>query len=1573
MKKFLKNKINIVLLFFLILAGATLMIVSVDATDSYIVENEAEEDSQRLVLKSKFEISDVDEAIKSPDLKYILRGTEEENPLGFIDSTMVRCFSYMKPVSFSPRYKFLSQNSNGTAHRFYGFSIPLVGDLNGDGKPEIVGLGIRDNGAGGPSQTIRYIYILNGQTGKEIVRFTLPMEFYVGGLGYHGSPCQLALIDSDRNGKGEIILAFGYGANSEWNKRVVSWEVNDKTFDSNYSSTDNSKLTLKWKSSDRYDRYGSNGYINSAVFGKPIPQVVDINSDGVPEVIVYNKIYNAVTGELIMKIEELASTANAASFFFGGDRSMYFSDNLIGFPFIYDIDFDGKYDIIAGGKVYYNIDLNAKTFETVDYSSVIGDAHTGVADINADGLPEIVTLQYINRASGQMRLSVWSPNLVKKDEHGKIVPGTGTPELLAERDIQQSYEDTGNHSYLFIGDIDGREQNGKKMPEITILSSRMFVPSYGSYTSSTIPVHPNVSGLLAGSFNISSGVSGHIMGLTWDDNDVTYQNKLKVSFVMEHQDNSSNTGFTLFDFDNDGIQDICYRDEQTLRIISASIPFVTLGESRPSVIRFKQNVGSYTGFEYPVIADVDGDASADMIVMGHNVGGGQSFGYVYAVEGANGDLAPAPKVWNQFFYSPLKINEDLTTPKKIFHPLDDKYFYKERETDTEKTYIYNKTINQTPIYTISESGVVQPIVRTPDAKLLDLAIDMLHNQITFKVTNIGDATVNAETVISIYANNTLFKGETVGHGGIFPGDTISYVVDITNNVAIYTVVVGAKLDTNMNMIPEGSYVDCNWADNMDDVASFLPKDDATTVVQYGTTMIDVLANDILSSECTTQILSSERITTPGGQGVMSGDFGSLQIVNNKLLYTAPQSYASNNNVVELTYTLTCSGVDREATVYIYILESCDFGFASCAGSPFNVCVKKIPSDISFEWYDNADQYIGDTSPYIPNLTTDMIYYAKPSFSETTGTAEKYKTVEFPKGKIIIKALSSSDHLKAKWTGVVDTDWYNPANWVQVLTNGSETPVTWAPVGCVDVTIPNGTENYPELNQSTNCGTIHMGDRAMIAGIHLLTYTEASVDFNPVGSEKNRFVMWSAPLKDMYTGDYHFANNAGQPDWGHVYMNFFQSANPDYSNSVETEKNFTATFGSTGTPLPLGTAFNIKIMGGKEEGFSFPKAATSYTSADGSSSGMLNRTNSKRFITDGAINTSGVLSLPVKGNNAFGMIQVVNPFMAYLDVFAFLGANSSSISGSYRIWNGDVNEDFITVLAYDDNQEMRYIIDGEVPTGSARYIAPLQSFFVTKLNASTAVTALTMNATTMTTTKNGITGSYVLRSAARGETEDGLLRVTATSGNAENSTVLLRRPGAQQEFSTSEDAEKFFNHGAPVSVYTLANMKKAVAINVSETFKGDVKLGVRVRDTESPVTLSFSGLSRFGQGVTLIDHAQGDKEIDIRKNPYVFTVDPEGNKDVVELNNRFSLRFSDNPTGIDEVEDDNIQVKANDGKIIVSSASVFDRVEVFNLSGMKIHDNSITTSYAQLSVIDNQVYIVKLTIGDRQIVKKIFVK
>jgi hypothetical protein len=136
------------------------------------------------------------------------------------------------------------------------------------------------------------------------------------------------------------------------------------------------------------------------------------------------------------------------------------------------------------------------------------------------------------------------------------------------------------------------------------------------------------------------------------------------------------TGVTMFDFDNDGAMDICYKDEASVRVISPSRQNylkINAASGGSNAIRFKQeNVRSYTGYEAPIIADVNMDGSADIITMnynGLNSNGSKntswySRSWIYVWEHAPGTdkWAPCPPVWNQAIYYPLYINDDLTVP-----------------------------------------------------------------------------------------------------------------------------------------------------------------------------------------------------------------------------------------------------------------------------------------------------------------------------------------------------------------------------------------------------------------------------------------------------------------------------------------------------------------------------------------------------------------------------------------------------------------------------------------------------------------------------------------------------------------------------------------------------------------------------------------------------------------------------------------------------------------------------------------------------------------------------------------------
>jgi hypothetical protein len=146
-------------------------------------------------------------------------GIKYDHPQNIKDD--VSCMTDMPPVKFA-----VTQKIYNNKVKVDGFSIPLVGDLNGDGKPEITGLGvIRHTGqdvteldAAGKS-----IVIYDGQTGDVILNFelnTLGPNKFKDNYGYgtengfqlrweprHNSYCHLAIADLDCDGIGEIVVA----------------------------------------------------------------------------------------------------------------------------------------------------------------------------------------------------------------------------------------------------------------------------------------------------------------------------------------------------------------------------------------------------------------------------------------------------------------------------------------------------------------------------------------------------------------------------------------------------------------------------------------------------------------------------------------------------------------------------------------------------------------------------------------------------------------------------------------------------------------------------------------------------------------------------------------------------------------------------------------------------------------------------------------------------------------------------------------------------------------------------------------------------------------------------------------------------------------------------------------------------------------------------------------------------------------------------------------------------------------------------------------------------------------------
>ena len=136
----------------------------------------------------------------------------------------------------------------------------------------------------------------------------------------------------------------------------------------------------------------------------------------------------------------------------------------------------------------------------------------------------------------------------------------------------------------------------------------------------------------------------------------------------QHDDLSGQTGITLFDFNQDDIMELVYRDSENLRIINGSGKSHITGNDtiRPYNI-FTRMMAAGTGCEYPIVADVNGDGSAEIVVSGML----DQYAYLPGVGGLHmfgnpGNWAPARPVWNQYMYHVTNVNEDLTIPTYCF-------------------------------------------------------------------------------------------------------------------------------------------------------------------------------------------------------------------------------------------------------------------------------------------------------------------------------------------------------------------------------------------------------------------------------------------------------------------------------------------------------------------------------------------------------------------------------------------------------------------------------------------------------------------------------------------------------------------------------------------------------------------------------------------------------------------------------------------------------------------------------------------------------------------------------------------
>lgn len=346
------------------------------------------------------------------------------------------------------------------------------------------------------------------------------------------------------------------------------------------------------------------------------PAVADLDGDGNPEIVTVREYQNSLlhAGDYTVVTYDNHGNEEWESAHFTGDDFDYAAA-----PVIVDMDGDGSPEIVAG-RVILNADGSPRGVGAYGRGSwgigqaigmTISEASVpAVADLNLDGVKEVITGDAWYEPDGT---ALWHDD---SQDDGMIAVANLDDD--PEGEVVASSYDT-----VRAIDTDGTVMWGPiHLPQANIVSP----PAIGDLDGDGKPEI-----VVAG---------GNVIYALHSDGSILWQ--------ADAHDMSGATGASIFDFEGDGKPEVVYIDE---------IEMIAFDGVTGAVKFYSDEHASNTMMDYPVIADVDNDGHAE-IVVAH-----AGYGVALSVYGdQDNSWAPARKVWNQHAYSITNIHDDLSVP-----------------------------------------------------------------------------------------------------------------------------------------------------------------------------------------------------------------------------------------------------------------------------------------------------------------------------------------------------------------------------------------------------------------------------------------------------------------------------------------------------------------------------------------------------------------------------------------------------------------------------------------------------------------------------------------------------------------------------------------------------------------------------------------------------------------------------------------------------------------------------------------------------------------------------------------------
>ncbi len=363
---------------------------------------------------------------------------------------------------------------------------------------------------------------------------------------------------------------------------------------------------------------------------------------------------------------EIIHPSAAGLYVFHHDGSIYwFTDTLQSHAF-FATPAVGNLDLDPEPEIVVNMNANLVVFDAdgslawrLAMPSAVG--MPVLADLTGDGLLDILVNE-----SGTANLHLYEFNF-------------GSPTLAWTASISTTL---GIYGSPAVADIDGLQPGGDPGPEIAITSSGWLhvLDADGS------PLH--ATALDAGS---AGGVSiadldgdGEVELATtmyWSGGGKIYAANADGTLLWSAPalDNSP-LSVSVMDLEGDGVYEVAWNGAVGgFTIFNGADGTVLFNEPHSEVI-------SQTGSDYPVIADVDLDGYAEIVVTSQR--GLRVFGY-------DGAWGPSRPIWNQHTYHITNINDNLSVP---FHEADSWQVHNTYRTQTPLRYpmpVYSVALTHT--------------------------------------------------------------------------------------------------------------------------------------------------------------------------------------------------------------------------------------------------------------------------------------------------------------------------------------------------------------------------------------------------------------------------------------------------------------------------------------------------------------------------------------------------------------------------------------------------------------------------------------------------------------------------------------------------------------------------------------------------------------------------------------------------------------------------------------------------------------------------------------------------------------